>query len=178
MDGVSEETRDAAFATMRAWYRRVRSVVDVMAGDLERGYDDAMAAIEAEPEGMNSQISVWCAGRAALWMGDVSKARAAFVVRRHRGGRGWPPTSRAIEAGIAALEGSPREAAAVYDNVLAGRLAQGDPFAHALATADAAAVLPADLVPEGALAAARTYLEGLGAGALLARLSAADATTP
>ena len=175
MDDVSEETTDAAFATMRAWYQRVRSVVDVMAGDLERGYDEAMAAIAAEPEGMNSQIAVWCAGRAALWMGDAPKAQAALGSSPAQQGPWVAATRRAIEAGIAALEGSPREAAAVYDNVLASRLAQGDAFTHALATADAAAVLPADLVPEGALAAARTYLEGLGAAPLLARLARADA---
>jgi hypothetical protein len=34
--------------------------------------------------------------------------------------------------------------------VLAGRLAQGDLW-HAVVTADAVAVLPADLVPEGAI---------------------------
>ena len=61
--------------------------------------------------------------------------------------------------------------------MLAGRLAAGDPFTHALITLDAAAVLPEDLVPEGALASARAYLEELGAQALLARLSAVGVRT-
>lgn len=58
--------------------------------------------------------------------------------------------------------------------MLAGRLAAGDPFTHALITLDAAAVLPEDLVPEGAVATTRSYLEKLGADALLARMSRVD----
>ena len=61
--------------------------------------------------------------------------------------------------------------------MLAGRLAAGDPFTHALITFDAAAVLPEDLMPEGAVARARSYLTGLGADALLARLAGADVRT-
>ena len=37
------------------------------------------------------------------------------------------------------------------------------------------AVLPPDLVPEDAVATARTYLEGIGAAPLLARLARTDA---
>ena len=57
--------------------------------------------------------------------------------------------------------------------MLAGRLASGDRFTHALVTLDAVAVLPEDLVPEGAVETARAYLEELRAGALLARLDEA-----
>ena len=74
-----------------------------------------------------------------------------------------------------ALEGRSRTAAATFDAVLAARLAAGDPFTHALITIDSVSVLPADLVPEGAVATARGYLEDLGATPLLARLTAAGA---
>jgi hypothetical protein len=42
----------------------------------------------------------------------------------------------------------------------------------ALVTLDAVAVLPRELVPEGAVEAARAYLEDLRADALIARLDA------
>ena len=174
MDALSEETTDSPLPTMRAWYQRVCSVVHVMAGDAARAYDDAMMAIEAEPEGMNSQIAVWAAGRAALWMGDVAKVRAPLERSPAQRGRWVAQTRRALEAGIAALEGHPREAASAYESVLSLRLAEGDRFTHALVTVDAVAVLPEDLVPDGAIEAAKAYLVGLGAAPLLARLAPAD----
>jgi hypothetical protein len=41
-------------------------------------------------------------------------------------------------------------------------------------TLDAVAVLPEELLPEGAVETARTYLEGLGAHGLLVRFARAD----
>lgn len=120
---------------------------------------------------MNSPVAAWCAGSAALWMGDAAKARAPLERTPPLPGR-WVVNARGtIEAGIAALEGHPREAAAGFESVLSGFLARGDRFTHAVATIDAVAVLPPDLVPEGAVGAARTYLEELGAAGLLARLA-------
>jgi tetratricopeptide (TPR) repeat protein len=174
LDGLSLETKDSADPTMRAWYRRVRSVLALMSGDLDDAYEEGMTAIDTDPGGPNSAFAVWCTGRAALWMGDP--ARASVALGRMPGYEGaWQSAvRRALGAGIAALEGQPREAAIEYDSVLAGRLAKGDRFTHALATLDAVAVLPEDLVPEGAVEATRTYLEELGAGPLLARLTPAD----
>jgi hypothetical protein len=45
-------------------------------------------------------------------------------------------------------------------------------------TVDAVSVLPAELVPEGALETARPYLEELGAVPLLARLDAVVGAVP
>lgn len=88
--------------------------------------------------------------------------------------RSFAALSRSLEAGIAALEGKPRDAAAAYNSVLSGRLAAGDPFGHALITVDAVAVLPEELVPAGAVETARAYLEEIGAAPLLARLTSAQ----
>jgi class 3 adenylate cyclase/tetratricopeptide (TPR) repeat protein len=171
MSTIAQDAEGYVNPTLRAWIHRVRSVVLVMAGDLAGGYEEGMAAIAEQPEGMNSQISVWWAGRAALWMRDAHKARAALDSSPAQAGSWSTAMRRALEAGWAALEGRPGQAVAEYDTVLAGRLAKGDPFTHALATLDAIAVLPEELVPEGALEMAREYLEGLGAEALLVRLS-------
>jgi hypothetical protein len=43
---------------------------------------------------------------------------------------------------------------------------------------DAAAVLPPDLLPAGAVETARTYLEEIGATPLLARLDRSSAAVP
>ena len=77
------------------------------------------------------------------------------------------------------IQGTTKLARADPNSRFAGtwRLAAGDPFTHTLITLDAAAVLGDDLVPEGALETARSYLEGLGAHALLARLAPASART-
>ena len=178
IDGLSEEITASADPSIRAWYHRVLSVVSLMAGDLERAYDESMVAVDADPAGPNSAIAAWCAGRAALWSGDAAKARATLERAPGMPGRWVTATRRAIEAGIAALEGHEREAATMYDSVLAGRLAQGDRFTHALATVDAVAVLPHELVPEGAVETARTYLEELSAAPLLSRLTISGPVPP
>ena len=154
----------------RAWYRRVRSVMALMAGDVSHGCDEALGAIDEEPMGPNAPAASWVAGHAAVWLGDAAKARIALERMPVQEGRWHAAARRALEAGIDALEGRTREAAAAYDMVLATRLAAGDRFSHALVTLDAVAALPEELVPEGAVEAARAYLEELRAEALIARL--------
>ncbi len=167
---VSEETSASADPSGRAWYRRVRSVIALMAGDVSDACDEALGALDEEPLGPNAPAAAWVAGRAAVWLGDASKARAALEGLSVQEGRWHAAARRALEAGIDALEGETREASAAYDTVLAGRLAAGDRFSHALITLDAIAALPEELVPEGAVEAARAYLEELRADALIARL--------
>ncbi|MDP9300069.1 MAG: AAA family ATPase [Actinomycetota bacterium] len=170
MDGVSEETTQSGDPTVRAWHHRALSVLALMRGDMSGAYAEAMIAIEVDPAGPNRALAVCSAGRAALWLGDAAKAREPLERTESAESRWELATRRAIEAGSAALDGRAHEASEAYDAVLAGRLAQGDPFSHALITIDALAVLPEERVPEGAVEAARAYLEGLGAAPLLARL--------
>ena len=167
---VSTETSKSANSAILAWYRRVDSVLFLLVGDLTAAFDEAIGAVDAEPlEGPNTMVAASFAGRAALWLRDVDRARQALARTPVVDKRWHQDARRALEAGVRALEGRPVEAAAGYEAVLAGRLAAGDPFTHALITLDAAAVLPDDLLPEGALAAARAYVEGLGANGLLSR---------
>ena len=174
MDGLAEETRRSEDPTLRAWVYRVRSVLAWMEGDLQGACDASNTAIASEPEGPNHPYAVWCGGSAALWMRDAAGAREVLERTPVQEGTWVAATRRAIEAGIAALEGQPGEAAAIFDAVLAGRLAKGDRFTHAVATIDAVAVLPAELVPEGAVETARAYLVELGAVPLLGRLPRAN----
>jgi class 3 adenylate cyclase len=176
LDEVSTQMEASPNPSLVAWYLRVRSVVLLTSGDLAGAFDEAIAAIDREAGvGNNSSVAAVSAGHAALWLRDPVRARLALDRMPYEDKRWHLACRRALEAGIDALEGRTHEGAAVYDTVLAGRLAAGDPFTHALITLDAAAVLPEDLVPEGALASTHAYLEGLGAHALLARLSAVGA---
>jgi tetratricopeptide (TPR) repeat protein len=178
LDGVRTLMEASPNPTAVAWYRRVRSVLLLTSGDLTGAFDEAIAAIDREAGiGTNSTVAAVSAGHAALWLRDPERARRAVERMPLEDKRWHVACRRALEAGVDALEGRTGEAAAVYDSVLAGRLAAGDPFTHALITLDAAAVLPEDLVPEGALASTHAYLEGLGAHALLARLSAVGVRT-
>jgi hypothetical protein len=147
----------------------------LMRGDLAGATDEALGAVGEDPLGANSALAASCAGRAALWLRDAARARTALERTRFPDG-GWQVAARrGLEAGIDALEGRRSEAASVYDGLLAGRLAAGDRFTHALITLDAVAVLPAELVPQGVVETARAFLEELGAEPLLARLVGVDA---
>jgi tetratricopeptide (TPR) repeat protein len=174
LDQVGRLGTEEGDRSMRAWYGRVRAVVRLTGGDLVGAFDEAIAAIGVEPLGPNSGVSAWCAARAAFWLGDGSRAHAALEAMPPDERRWATAVRQAVEAGIAALEGNATAAASVYDTLLSARLAVGDPFTHALMTLDAAAVLPEDLVPEGAVETARAYLEGLGAHGLLTRLAPVD----
>ncbi len=78
---LSAETTNSADHSIRAWYRRARSLVLLMSGDIEGGYHEAMGSIEEDPGGVNAPLAVWCAGRAALWLGDPGKGRAGAGAR-------------------------------------------------------------------------------------------------
>jgi hypothetical protein len=171
LDQVSTETSKTVNSTMLAWYRRVCSVLRLLAGDLPAAFSEAIGALDAEAvEGPNSAVAASFAGRAALWLRDGDLARQALA-RFPVSDKAWDASARsALAAGVSALDGKQTEAAVAYDGVLSARLAADDPFTHALIALDATAVLPEHLVPEGAVASARAYLEELRAEALLSRL--------
>ncbi len=174
MAGLSEETRASPDQTVRSWFRRVRSQLLLMRGDVEGSYEEAMASIREDPSGVNLNLAVWSGGRAALWLRDAAKVEAVLAAGGQTDESGWAAAvRRSYEAGLAALEGHLEQAAGEYRAVLAGRLAAGDRFAHALFVVDATAVLPPDLVPIEDLDAARSYLEELGAAPALERLDTA-----
>jgi class 3 adenylate cyclase len=178
MSQITERTSKSANPTFLAWYLRVQCVLSLFAGDLQEAFESGIGAVEAEAvEGPNTVVAASYAGRAALWMGDIDRARRALELMPALP-EGWNrAVHRALEAGVDALEGRTRDASAAFESTLAGRLAVGDQFTHALFALDAAAVLPDDAVPDGALATAAAYLSDLGANALLARLPDARAAT-
>ena len=116
-----------------------------------------------------------------------ARGRAALVARRRResarpaGARPSRPRPRLGDrhaprdrGGDRRARGSAARSLGDFESVLAGRLAQSDLFGHALVTIDATAVLPPDLLPEGAVEAARRRPRAAGAVPLLARLAPAE----
>jgi len=175
LDGVADRMLSSADHQIRAWFRRVRSVRYLMGGAVSEAFDEAIGAVEEDPEGINMPLAGWCAGRAASWLRDAEKLRS--VLGRTAAAREvwFAAARRSFEAGVAALDGRERDGTSTYRAVLAERASKGDRFGHALITLDAIAILPPELVPEDASASARAYLEELGAEPLLARCTRVDA---
>jgi hypothetical protein len=116
------------------------------------------------------------AARAALWVGDVAAARADLEALEslNRRGRGVALERLTIRAGIAALEGRPGDALAMYREALRGWDDLELPWDRALCTIDMATILdPAEPEVVAAAAVARQALEAMGARPFLARLDTA-----
>jgi class 3 adenylate cyclase len=174
MDGLHEETKASPDQQLKAWLFRARGLLLLMRGDLAGAFDQAANAIAVDPMGLNVSFAAWTGGHAALWLRDPQRARQMADALDHSA-RGSEGAARAtLDAGVSALEGHLSEARSAFDAVLADRLAVGDRFFHGMITLDAVAVLPPELVPDGAVESARTYLEEIGASALLERLAASE----
>ena len=91
-----------------------RSQVNLAIGDLETAYQEAAAALEAEPSGINSPSALAVEMHAALWLGDAARARTALEAMQAFRGRWMAATRLTAEAGIASLEGRYEAAAAAY----------------------------------------------------------------
>ena len=141
---------------------------------------DARAAWErfAEISKTNLVEATERSARAALWLGEVGEARADLVALDASGVHGPAiETGRAtIQAGIAALEGRPADALALYRDALREWRDLGLVWDEALCGLDMATLLdPADAEVRAAADAAREILVRLEAAPFLARLVAAMA---
>jgi class 3 adenylate cyclase/tetratricopeptide (TPR) repeat protein len=156
---------------LRTWFLRVRAAIALEAGDLDGAFGLAMQSIADEPSGGNAPASIWCAARAALWQRDIARARTTRAAMDALRGAWIESCRHAIDAGIAALEGRPQEAAVDYERVLDAFDAMGTQLDRARCTIDAVTVLPRATLPDELLDWTRAYLEQLGARSLLDRLA-------
>jgi class 3 adenylate cyclase/predicted ATPase len=174
LDEVASRMEATEFVQERTWHLRARSVVNLAKGDLDSSFKDAMDAVAADPAGMNSALAVWVAARAALWLRDPVRARAAVEAMAPLRGR-WMEVARlSTEAGLAALDGRTDEASAGYREALESWAAMDVPLDLALTAIDAVMLLPEPAVPDGAGRRAKDILTKLGAQPLLERLLAAE----
>ncbi|HYM84152.1 MAG TPA: adenylate/guanylate cyclase domain-containing protein [Candidatus Dormibacteraeota bacterium] len=124
----------------------------------------------------NSRVFLVLAARAALLDRDAESARDDLERLEAIGIHGaWTDACRtSIRAGIAALEGRPDEAVALYSKALSGLEADGYALDLALTTIEMASLLdPARPEVSAAVSTGRGVLERIGATTLLARLEAA-----
>jgi tetratricopeptide (TPR) repeat protein len=170
------ETTD--FLMARTWFLRARASAELMAGDLDAAYTTGMEAVETEPSGGNAPTSVWCAARAALWLRDAERARTARKAMDELRGRWIENCRRAVDAGVAALEGHLDDALAGYQRTFETWDAMDLPFDRAACVVDAATLLPAEALPRETIDKANAYLQQLGAAPLLERLVTATGLVP
>ena len=69
------------------------AIVHLAIDDVEAAHRDAVAAVAAEPSGINTPNALAIQVRAALWLGDMGRAREALAGMQASGGVGWrrPP---------------------------------------------------------------------------------------
>jgi class 3 adenylate cyclase/tetratricopeptide (TPR) repeat protein len=130
---------------------------------------------------LNAPTAFVVAARAAVWARDAAALREDLDAMDAIGLRG--PVMRlrqsAFRAGLAALEGRPSEARALYAEAYRGLLDRGISFEAALVAIDMATVLGSD-DPDAVtvMADARLVLERLGALPFLERLDAVERLDP
>ena len=133
----ADESEDV---TARANNYRARATVYLAAEDLEAAHRNASAALAAEPSGINSAAALAIQQRAALWLGDLGRARDSLADMQAFRGRWMSAVRLTAEAGVAALEGRNDEAATAYARALDAWRAIDSPLDLALCALDRAAL--------------------------------------
>ncbi len=147
--------------------------VHALAGRLTEAYEAGMAggAMPVEPA---LGCAEW-ATRAALWLGDASRARAALALLKARPDRGRVVAARGLEleSGVRALEGDRRAAMAGYRDAIRAWRDMDASVYLGLALIDLATLVgPAEPAARAAADESRAIFTRLGSPPLLARLDA------
>jgi hypothetical protein len=171
LDAVTGDVDAVEMIPMRSWFRRVRSSVLLLGGDVGAAFDEAMGAVALEPAGMNSPLAVREAARAAVWSRDASRVRAAIDAMDVLGGRWIDAVRLTAQAALAAIEDRGTDAAAGFARAIDAWRALQCSFDLACCAIDMAAVLPDDEGTHEMVAESKAFLTGIGAVALLERLA-------
>ncbi|OGN86148.1 MAG: hypothetical protein A2X23_00130 [Chloroflexi bacterium GWC2_73_18] len=168
LEGLVAQLSDPSYAAALDGARADRAL---LAGDLAAAYDAAIRA--ADGSSAYEPFALPLALRAALWMGDIERARtaAARIDASPFSGAIAQVERLAARAGIAALEGRRGDAIAGYGDVLRRRRALALHFETARSALDFVVLLGPD-APETRAAAdeARAIFERLRARPYLDRL--------
>ncbi len=171
LDEIAPEVEAAESVQTRTTYLGIRAMVELAESDTHAAFEHAMAGVAADPSGINSPTALSVAGRAALWLGDAVKAREAIAAMEVFRGRWMRAVKATVEAGIAALEGSPEESAAGYRRAIEAWRALQTSLDLALCGLDMGTLLGLDH-PDAAEAVeeSKAILERLGAKPFMNRL--------
>ena len=154
------------------------AMMSLAVGDLRRAYADAHEAVLLDPFGINSSAVLNIEARAALWLGDLDALREAREAMNRLRGRTIVALRRNADAGIAALEGRPDEAAQIYQEALERWSNLEAPFEIAMCELDMVKVLGPEH-PDAIVAKdARDLFTTMGARAFLAMLDDVCGVTP
>jgi hypothetical protein len=167
-------TAQSEDATARSNYHLMRGCVHLAADELETAYLHAARAIEAEPSGINSPAALAIQVRAALWLGDATRARETLSEMQRFRGRWMAAVRLTGEAGLAALEGRRGDAATAYAQAADAWRALDSPLDLALCALDRA-ILRGSRPANGEDDEACEILTRIGATPFLARLDRASA---
>ena len=169
MDRYAGEVDTSEFLSLRTTWMNARAMASLACGLLEDARRRAVAAVQADPHGINTPlaIAIWC--RACLWQGDATGARAALAAGSGYHGRIMAALRTTVRAGLAALDGDVASAMACYDEAFAAWAALQCLLPLQLARLDAARLLGAEQAA-GALQDARRELGEMRAAPLLALL--------
>jgi len=178
LDQHAEEIRTTEYISQRTTYLNARSMVSLVAGDLEAAWREAAEAAAADPMGINSPISLGIQARAALWLRDAGRARQVLSAMQGFRGRLMGAARLTVAAGLAALEGPPDEAAEAYRQAIEAWRALDCTLDLALCELDLVTLLGPDHPEATAGKEARDIFTQLGAIPFLERLNRAIGSEP
>ena len=171
------EGAPTGFVAGQTTFLHSRAIVSLASGDLGTAQRLAGEAVRLDPVGINAPVAVHLYGRSSLWLGDLEGARSALASGRALLGRWMTAVNGTLEAGIAALERRPDDAAETYAAAFDTWRALDDTLGLALAELDCVLLLGRDHPTAVAGKEAGDIFTHLGALPLLERLEAARADT-
>jgi tetratricopeptide (TPR) repeat protein len=148
-------------------------------GDLKKARDQFIVIVDADPSAGGDYL--YRATRTAVWAGDAADAKVLADRYRDMGEFGPVADARSatIRAGLAALEGRPKEALVYYRDALRGWRDSHLAWDEALTGIDMAQLLdPTDPEVAAAIASTRAILERLRAWPFIERLDNAVNSAP
>ena len=169
-DELAELVTTSEYVHDRSTYYAERALVSLVAGDLHSAYEEAEAAVAADPSGINSPKSLAMQARVALWLHDSVRVVAALAGMGGFRGRWMATAWLTTEAGLAALEGRSNEAIALYERARRLWNELGTPLDLALCEMDVAFLLAPHQAADDAADKARQLLREIGSPPLLAQL--------
>jgi len=148
------------------------------AGEFNRALEISRQAVELDPMGINSAVTIALWARSAIWLRDVGGLRDAKAASLRVRGRWIASVRGEIDAALAALEGRLGEAADLYGVAIEDWRALECNLDLAITEVELVHLLGADHPQAVAGKEAKDFLEHIGARPLLARLdSDLDAAT-
>jgi tetratricopeptide (TPR) repeat protein len=176
IDALQPQLAQTSLYDMVGQQEWVEARIAALAGDLDHAHRLAATGM-SNPSSMPAIHCAEWATRAALWLGDEARARAAVerLDELRRPGRVIRAFKQEMRAGLHALEGRRAEALAGYRDALSAWRDLDVPLYLGLCLVDFASLVPPS-EPEAAAAAdeARELWSALGSAPLLARLDDAQ----